>query len=144
VGGFHRQRRRQHGRDCDVATRRKHFMVRTVFLASLLAAASLLPVAEHEAPLADAAQARDLAAIQAQIRQKADPNRAQADGMTALHWAAENDDPAMTQVLLNAGAKPDVETRLGAITPLFIASKNANPAIVEALLKAGANAGAVD
>jgi ankyrin repeat protein len=119
-------------------------MVRTLLLASLLAAASLLPASDSATPLADAARAKDLAAVRAQIRQKADMNRAQADGMTALHWAAMNDDLAMTEALLNAGAKPDVETRLGAITPLFIASKNGNPAVVEALLKAGANARAVD
>jgi len=39
-------------------------------------------------PVADAAMKGDKAAIQALIRQKADVNVAQADGATALQWAA--------------------------------------------------------
>ena len=95
-------------------------------------------------PAADAAQAGDIPTIRTLIQQKADLNRAQADGMTALHWSASHNDVAMTQVLLRAGANPNTETRLGAITPLFVASRNGNAAIVEVLLKAGAKANAVD
>ena len=68
-------------------------------------------------PAADAAQAGDIPTIRTLIQQKADLNRAQADGMTALHWSASHNDVAMTQVLLRAGANPNTETRLGAITP---------------------------
>src|SRR5690349_18116640 len=40
----------------------------------------------------DAARAKDRAAVQALISQKADVNAAQPDGATALHWAAHWDD----------------------------------------------------
>jgi ankyrin repeat protein len=100
--------------------------------------------ANSATPLADAAQARDAGAVRMLIQQKADLNRAQADGMTALHWAVSNNDVAMTQTLLAAGADPNAETRVGAITPLFVACKNGNEAIVNALLKAEASANAVD
>ena len=44
------------------------------------------------APVADAAQARDRRAVRALLKQGADVNAAQGDGMTALHWAAMNGD----------------------------------------------------
>src|SRR5262245_19316907 len=39
-------------------------------------------------PLADAAEKSDRAAIRTLLKQRADVNAPQADGMTALHWAA--------------------------------------------------------
>jgi len=39
------------------------------------------------------------------LQQKADVNAAQADGMTALHWAARQDDLETAQMLIGAGAK---------------------------------------
>ena len=41
-----------------------------------------------EAPIADAAAKSNLAAIRTLLKQQADVNAPQADGMTALHWAA--------------------------------------------------------
>ena len=38
------------------------------------------------------------------LAEKADVNAPQGDGMTALHWAALNDDSQMAQLLLAAGA----------------------------------------
>ena len=53
---------------------------------------------------ADAAQKKDLSALRALVRNKADVNAAQADGTTALHWAVMwNNDEAVT-LLLRAGA----------------------------------------
>ena len=42
-----------------------------------------------ESPVADAAMRGDAEAIVALLRQGADVNAAQGDGMTAMHWAAE-------------------------------------------------------
>ena len=66
--------------------------------------------------VADAAKARDAAAVKALLKQGADVNAAQGDGMTALHWAATNGDAALTQMLLSAGANIRATTRLGGIT----------------------------
>ena len=56
--------------------------------------------------VADAAMHQDAAAVRALLRQGADVNGAQGDGMTALHWAAERGDQELTALLLSAGANP--------------------------------------
>jgi ankyrin repeat protein len=77
------------------------------------------------------------------IKQAADVNSSQGDGMTALHWAAEHGDSAMTAVLLEAKANVRAVTRIGDYTPLHIAAKTGNAAVVEALLEAGSDAKAL-
>ena len=105
---------------------------------------ALLSSAAGDARLADAAEQDDRSAVRDLLNQKENVNKAQGDGMTALHWAASNDDLELVQLLLSAGANVKAETRLGAVTPLFMACKNGNASIVEALLTAGASASAPD
>jgi ankyrin repeat protein len=102
----------------------------TAFLAARLEAA--------EAPLADAAQKRDGAAVQSLLAQGADVNAAQADGMTALHWAVYHDDHPSAKLLLQAGADATAQNRYG-VSPLSLACTNGNAEIVELLLEAGAD-----
>ena len=69
--------------------------------------------------------------------------RAQGDGMTALHWAAERGDAAMAEMLLYAGANvvgraPASATTRRSTSPAAAGSA----AVVQALLKAGADVGA--
>ena len=46
-------------------------------------------------PLIDAVKKQDAQAVRALLKQKANINAAEADGFTALHWAAQrNDTPA--------------------------------------------------
>ena len=45
-----------------------------------------------DTPVADAAQRRDITAVRQLLRQGADVNAAQGDGMTALHWAVQHGD----------------------------------------------------
>ena len=67
-------------------------------------------------------------------------NAAQGESrMTALHWAAMNEDAEMAQLLVIAGANLRATTRLGAYTPLFMAAKSGASAVVSVLLKAGAD-----
>ena len=54
--------------------------------------------------VADAAMRGDSAAIRRLLTQKVDVNAPQADGATALHWAAYHDDLATVDVLIRAGA----------------------------------------
>ena len=70
---------------------------------------------------------------------EADVNATQADGATALHWAAYRDDLATARLLIGAGADAGVSNELG-VTPLDLACENANAAMVEMLLTAGADA----
>jgi ankyrin repeat protein len=87
--------------------------------------------------VADAAMKGDIETVKKLIKQGAQVNTAQGDGMTALHWAAERGDLAMANALLAAHANVKSTTRIGDYTPLHIAARNGNPAIVVALLKAG-------
>jgi len=88
--------------------------------------------------VADAAKARDAAAVKVLLKQGADVNAAQGDGMTALHWAATNGDVALVQMLLAAGANIRATTRLGGITALHMASQGGHSQVVAALIAAGA------
>ena len=67
-----------------------------------------------------------------------DVNSTDADGSTALHWAAQRDNVELVDLLLAAGANAKAATRYN-ITPLSLACMNGNAAIVERLLKAGAD-----
>jgi uncharacterized protein len=88
--------------------------------------------------LADAAMNKNPAAVRALLQQKNDVNQPQADGATAIHWAARWDDLQMADLLIRAGANPRVPNRNGA-TPLFLAAENGSAAMIEKLLKAGAD-----
>ena len=58
--------------------------------------------------------------------------------MTALHWAAYQDDLEIAELLVRAGANVKAANRYG-VTPLSLACTNGNGAMVELLLKAGAD-----
>ena len=92
------------------------------------------------APVADAAMQGNTEAVRALLKQAADVNGAQGDGMTALHWAAMKDDADLAQLLLYAGANVRATTRIGAYTPLILAAKNGSATVMAPLLKAGADA----
>jgi ankyrin repeat protein len=96
-----------------------------------------------DAVIADAAMRGDSAAVHALIKQGADVNAAQGDGMTALHWAASRGDLGEARMLIIAGARLDATTRNGNYTPLHLAARTGKPALVKALLAAGANPNAV-
>jgi len=92
-----------------------------------------------EAPVADAAMTGNLEAVRGLLRQGADVNAAQGDGMTALHWAAERGQIEMVEILLYAGGRVDAVTRIGHYTPLHLASKAGNEPVTRRLLEEGAN-----
>ncbi|HEV3215371.1 MAG TPA: ankyrin repeat domain-containing protein [Vicinamibacterales bacterium] len=88
--------------------------------------------------LVDAAKNGDKAELRALLQKKADVNAAQADGTTALHWAAYKDDVESADLLIHAGAKVNASNDLG-VTPLWTAAQNGSEAMVACLLAAGAN-----
>lgn len=91
-----------------------------------------------DAPLADAAEHSDWARVRALIEQGVDVNQAQADGTTALHWAADLEGALAARLLVTARADVKATNRYG-VTPLALACKSADPSIAVLLLEAGAD-----
>lgn len=99
------------------------------------------PLPAAEAPLADAVENKNAPVVRWLLEQKANVDAPQADGMTALHWAAYHDDLSTVKQLIAAGADAKATNRYG-VTPLSLACTNGNTAIVESLLDACADANA--
>ena len=91
--------------------------------------------------LVDAAKSKDWEAVGVLLRQQPDVNTAQADGATALHWAAYWNEHDTLERLIGAGANVNSENDYGA-TPLWVACANRHAEIVARLLEAGANSNA--
>jgi uncharacterized protein len=109
-------------------------------LAASLIIACLPALSAVECEVADAAMQRNLDGVRALLAKKADVNAPQADGTTALHWAAHWDDTEMAALLIRAGA--NVQANHDGATPLFLAAENGSAAMIEALVKVGAEVNA--
>ena len=116
-------------------SRRGRALGGAVFAIALLAAA----VVPDDRALLDAARRGDVAAVRSLLKEGADPNAAQGDGLTALHLAAEVGQVEIAKVLLGAGAKVEAQTRIGGYTPLHLASQRGYASVVLALIEAGAD-----
>ena len=90
-------------------------------------------------PVADAARLGDFDEVRLLLSSGADVNAAHADGMTALHWAAENADTELGALLISAGANLEAVTRIGGYTPLHLATRKGSRGIALSLLEGGAN-----
>ena len=101
-----------------------------------LALGAAVPAAES--PVADAAEQNDVQAVRSLLQQGADVNAPQPDGLTALHWAALNDNREILSLLVYAGAHLEPLTRVGGYTPLHLAARSGHAEMVRALLDAGA------
>ena len=104
-----------------------------------LCATTLWAAAAMDAPVAEAAARGDVEAVRSLLRDGADVNAAQGDGMTALHWAALRGDADIVSVLVYAGASVTSTTRLGAYTPLHLASRDGRGEAVTLLIDAGSD-----
>ncbi|MDE3154414.1 MAG: ankyrin repeat domain-containing protein, partial [Acidobacteriota bacterium] len=113
-------------------------------LAGALCCTALLVAAPSHTPVADAAMLGNNATVKNLLEHGADVNAAQADGMTALHWAAVNGDVDLAKMLMYAGADVNASTRVGGYTALDIAAKDGHAEMVEALLKGGADPNGAD
>ena len=95
-------------------------------------------VAAERPAVIDAAKSGDRVALRALIAKKTDVNQPDADGATALHWAAYRDDVESVDLLIAAGANVNAANDLGA-TPLWNACTSAGEVVAKRLLDAGAN-----
>ena len=111
----------------------------TIALCAVPALLSVLVAAPVDAPVADAARRGDAEAVRTLLERGVDVQTAQADGMTALHWAAMRSDLDLAETLIYAGANLEATTRIGQHTPLHVASRTGQPTVVRALLGAGAD-----
>jgi uncharacterized protein len=100
---------------------------------------SLIQAANIDPRIPNAAMQGDRDGVSTLLKEKADVNAAQGDGMTALHWAAFHDDLELARMLIKAGADVKTTTRDGNLTPLSMACTNGSAAMIEELLKAGAD-----
>ena len=114
------------------ATRLGWCLVALVFFTVVPAAGA------NDAPLAAAVQQLDRPTVHKLLDSRVDVNAAQADGMTALLWAAYHDDLELVDRLVRAGANVRASNRYG-VTPLSLACTNGNVTTVERLLEAGAD-----
>ena len=76
-----------------------------------------------EGTVADAAMKGDVAAVRTLLKDGADVNAVQGDGVTGLHWAARHGNDELASTLIVAGANVRATTRFGAITPLHLAAE---------------------
>jgi ankyrin repeat protein len=108
-------------------------------LASLvIAGAAPLDAAPTDLRLIEAVKKADVEAVRSLIAGHIDVNGSEADGSTALHWAAQRDNIEIVDLLVGAGANTRAMTRYN-VTPLSLACMNGSATIIERLLKAGAD-----
>jgi ankyrin repeat protein len=111
--------------------------------AVVLLSAAAAPRYASDASIADAEMRGDTSAVRVLLKQGADVNAAQGDGMTALHWAAMHGDVDQTRMLIYAGARLEASTRNGNYTPLHLAAQTGKTSVIKALVQAGADVNAV-
>jgi ankyrin repeat protein len=78
--------------------------------------------------------------VEALLRAHVPVDSAEGDGMTALHWAAYQNNLPLAELLLSAHANVNAKTRIEAATPLFMACQNGSAQMIELLLNHGARA----
>ena len=64
-------------------------------------------------------------------------------GMSALHWSAKNGNTEITELLLDAGADPNVTSKIGK-TPVTVAAESGEVEVLSILIDRGGNIEAID
>ena len=94
--------------------------------------------AGRDNPLVEAVKRADAAAVRTLLDGGADAGAAEADGTTALHWAARLDSVELADLLLAAGADVAAANAFG-VRPLWLAALNGSAPMLDRLLEAGAD-----
>src|SRR5258706_1318021 len=91
---------------------------------SMLALVAVATFAANDAlGMVDAMERKDSETVRSLLKQHVNVNTAQADGATALTWAAHWDDPPTTDLLIHAGANVNATNDYGS-SPLWEACNN--------------------
>lgn len=106
--------------------------------AAILLIVTTLTAANPDLRLLDAVKRRDHATVRTLLQQGVDVNATQADGATALAWAADRGDLEAARLLLRAGARVNEANEYGA-TPLWLACAKGSAEMAALLLEAGAD-----
>lgn len=114
----------------------------TLALVVTLTVAASSEAAARRVALIDAVKNGNVATVKTLLAQKVDVNAAEADGTTALHWAAHIGNAPMADLLIKAGANVKLATRAGA-TPFSLACNKGNAGVIELLLAKGEDPNAV-
>jgi ankyrin repeat protein len=104
-------------------------------IAALLASTAMQPAAAN---VAAAARNADIEQVRKLIAAGSDVNATEADGTSALLWAAHQGAPDLVKLLLDAGADPNAANQFG-VTPLLEAARYGDAATVKVLLEGGAD-----
>jgi len=122
----------------DIMTASSLSLVRFVATTVCFLVAVSSSAAAADAALVDAVKRTDVAAVRSLLSAGADVDEPEADGTTALHWAAYRDNADIAALLLEAGASATSTNRYG-VQPISLAAVNGSAAIILALLDAGAD-----
>src|SRR5260370_977468 len=106
--------------------RSKIITVLLIGTVGVLSVSAWILASSGDSRVADAAMKNDLEGVRSLLKQAADANSSQGDGMTALHWAAVNGNAELAQLLIYAGATVKSSTRIGSYTPLYLAAQHGN------------------
>ncbi len=110
----------------------------TLWATAAVFAAGAFAATSGDAKIVEAAKNQDIATLRALIRQHADVNAMDVEGMTPLLWAAYKNDLEAVKLLIGAGANVKAANRYD-VTPLEEAANNGNGEMIELLLKGGAD-----
>jgi ankyrin repeat protein len=111
----------------------------TLLLAPALATAQVLDTgADRSLDLLQAVKAAESERALVLLDGVRDVNHREPDGMTPLHYAVLNNDLAVVQALLRAGADVNARTRYG-VNPVYLAAQNGSAQLTRLLLDNGAN-----
>lgn len=95
--------------------------------------------ADDGSRLLDAVKRGDRRAVRTLLRQAPSTVRAaDADGTTALHWAAHRGDLELVEQLLTSGAAASAANRFG-VQPIALAAADGHASVITRLLEAGAD-----
>jgi ankyrin repeat protein len=118
--------------------RRRRGVLHTALASSIAALLASGIWQTASATVVTAARDADVAEVRKQIAAGSDVNATEADGTSALLWAAHQGSPEIVSLLLQAGADPNAANNFG-VTPLLEAARYGDVATIKALLDGGAD-----